>query len=199
MEKKKITVRSVAVCGVMGAVSFVLMLLSFKVPFMPSFISFDVSELPALIVAFALGPVHGILVCLIKNLLHLLITSTLGVGELSNFLLGSAFVCVAGAIYRCRKSRVGALIGSVSGAAAMAVIGVLTNYFIVYPIYSVVFMPKEAILGMYSVIYPVDGLFEALIIFNLPFTFVKGLIVSAICFIIYKKISPIIKNISQLY
>ena len=94
------SVRYMSVTAMLSAVAFILMFLDFSVPFMPAFIKMDLSELPALIGAFSMGPVCGILICLIKNVLHLFITTTGGVGELSNFLLGVAFVLPAGLIYR---------------------------------------------------------------------------------------------------
>ena len=106
------SVRYMSVTAMLSAVAFILMFLDFSVPFMPAFIKMDLSELPALIGAFSMGPVCGILICLIKNVLHLFITTTGGVGELSNFLLGVAFVLPAGLIYRHKKSRRSALIGS---------------------------------------------------------------------------------------
>ena len=115
------SVRYMSVTAMLSAVAFILMFLDFSVPFMPAFIKMDLSELPALIGAFSMGPVCGILICLIKNVLHLFITTTGGVGELSNFLLGVAFVLPAGLIYRHKKSRRSALIGSLLGAVIMGV------------------------------------------------------------------------------
>ncbi|MBO4433350.1 MAG: ECF transporter S component [Clostridia bacterium] len=194
---KNINLRAFAVTAIMGAISFVLMLLEFPLPFIiPSFIKLDFSEIPALITAFALGPWYAVAVCLIKNLIHLSITSTLGVGELSNFLLGAVFVCVCGYIYKYRKTRKIALISCLIGAASMAVFSVLSNYFIIYPAYiNFVGFPLEAILDMYKAILPSsDTLFKDLVIFNMPFTFAKGVIDSAVCFLVYKSLSPIIKN-----
>ena len=193
---KQNRIRAITVSAIFGAVGFILMLLEFPLAFIiPSFIKMDFSELPALIATFTFGPVYGILVCLIKNLLHLLVTTSAGVGELSNFLMGAIFVGVAGFIYKYRKTRTGALIGAVTGALAMAIISIATNYFIVYPAFSVLYgLPMPAILGMYKALLPsADTLLKALIIFNLPFNFIKGMIDALICFIIYKKISPILK------
>lgn len=187
--------RKLTVTAIMGTIGFILMMLEFPLSFIiPSFIKFDFSELPALITAFSLGPWWGVAVCLIKNLLHLFVGSTAGVGELSNFVLGAIFVFVAGIIYKHKKTRGGALIGTLAGAFSMAFISVLTNYFFVYPIYAKMLIPMEAIIGMYQDLLPsVDGLFEALLIFNFPFNLVKGLIDAAICFLIYKKLSPVLK------
>ena len=196
METKKFNIKSLAVVAIMGAIGFILMVLEFPMPFLiPPFIKFDFSELPAIITAFALGPIQGIIVCLIKNLLHLFVTTSAGVGELSNFILGAIFVGTAGIIYRYKKTRSGALIGSIVGALLMAVISVVSNYFVVYPAYVTLYgMPMEAIIGMYKALLPAsDTLLKSLLIFNLPFTFAKGMIDAVICFAVYKKLSPILK------
>ncbi len=122
------------------------------------------------------------------------VTSSSGVGELANFLIGICFVIPAGLVYQSHKSRKGALSGSIIGAVVMAVISFPINYFIVYPFYTN-FMPMEAIVGAYQAILPsIKGLSDALLIFNVPFTFVKGMIDVVITFLVYKRLSPIIKG-----
>ena len=165
---KKENLRALIVCALFGGLGFVLMILEFPLPMLiPPFIKLDFSEIPAIIVSFAYGPFFGVLVCLIKNLLHLFVTTSAGVGELSNFILGAIFVGLAGFVYRKNKSRKSALLGSLAGAVAMAVLGVITNYFIVYPAYTVLYgMPMPAIVGMYQAILPFsDNLIKSLVIF----------------------------------
>lgn len=194
---KRISVRKLTGTAMLSAIAYVLMFLDFSVPFMPSFIKMDLSELPALIGAFAYGPVAGVVICLVKNVIHLMITTTGGVGELSNFLLGASFVLVAGGVYRFKKTRKGALIGSVLGAFVMGVFSIISNYFLVYPIYYN-FMPQDAILAAYQLIFGgVKSILECLIVFNAPFTFIKGMISVVITFIIYKRISPILKGTEE--
>ena len=189
-----ISIRTIAGIGVLSAAAFVLQMLEFPIPLVPSFLKFDLSDLPALIGSYALGPISGILIELIKNLFHIMDSGSFGVGELSNFLLGAVFVGVAGVIYKIRKNKKGALIGSVVGALATAVASVPFNYFVVYPVYYN-FMPKENILAMYQAILPsVKSIFQSLLVFNLPFTFVKGMVDVLITFLIYKRISPILKG-----
>ena len=193
--KTKNHIRELTVTAMLAAVATVLMFLDFSLPmFIPGFVKMDVSELPALLASFSLGPVYGVAVCLIKNLLNLIFHgSTGGIGELCNFLLGAAFVATAGIIYRRSKSRKTAVIGCLVGAAVMAVISVPVNYFISYPVYAKMFGGIDAILAAYQAINPnVDGLFQCLVVFNLPFTFVKGLLDSVLCFLIYKPLSPIL-------
>ena len=194
MQNSTSKVRVLTGTAMLGAVAAVLMYLEFPIPIMPAFVKLDVSELPALIASFAYGPISGILVCLIKNLIKLPSTSTAAVGELFNFVMGALFVGVAGLIYKRNKTRKGAIVGALLGALVMAVVSVPYNYFIVYPAYVVMYhLPLDAIIGMYQAINPnVNGLLACLLVFNLPFTFVKGALDAALCFLVYKPLSPIL-------
>lgn len=196
MKSKKLNVRALTVTAIMGALSTVLMMIEFSIPIMPAFIKLDFSELPALITSFAYGPLWGIAVCFIKNFVHLFVTTTGAIGEMSNFILGAVFVGVAGLIYKKKKNKKSALVSCLISSAVMAVFSVFSNYFVVYPLYiKVLGMTEEMILGMYQAILPsVDNLFESIIIFNLPFNFAKMMIVSIMCFVIYKRLSPILKK-----
>ena len=194
MQNSTSKVRVLTGTAMLGAVAAVLMYLEFPIPIMPAFVKLDVSELPALIASFAYGPVSGILVCLVKTLIKLPSTSTAAVGELFNFVMGALFVGVAGLIYKRNKTRKGAIVGALLGALVMAVVSVPYNYFIVYPAYVVMYhLPLDAIIGMYQAINPnVNGLLACLLVFNLPFTFVKGALDAALCFLVYKPLSPIL-------
>lgn len=182
--------------AMLSAVAFVLMYLEISIPIMPSFIKLDFSDLPELIAAFAYGPVYGFLVCLIKNLLHLPFTGSGMIGELSNFILGACFVVPAGIIYKRMKNKKGALIGGLAGSLVMGFVSIFSNYFLVYPLYySVLGFPEVAILGMYKAILPaVQNIFQCLLVFNLPFTIVKGLISVGFTMLIYKPLSPFLKG-----
>ena len=181
------------VTAMLGAVATVLMFLDFPIPFLiPPFVKMDFSELPALLAAFSLGPVSGVAVCFIKNAVNLLHTTTGGVGELCNFLLGCCFVIPTGLLYGRTKSRKRALWGALAGAVAMGVLSIPINYFISYPFYTSL-MPLDTIIAMYQELIPsVDGLLACLIIFNAPFTLLKGLLDPALAFLIYKPLSPLL-------
>jgi riboflavin transporter FmnP len=185
----------IAVIGVLSGIAVILMYLEIPVPFMPPFIKFDFSDLPALLGSFALGPAAGVIICLIKNLVHLLVSNSMFVGELSNFLLGAVFVLTAGLIYKHHKTKRTALIGGIAGAAAMGIFSIFSNYFVVYPVYYQVAMPEEVILQAYQAILPMmDSVLECLICMNMPFTIVKGLIAVGISMFIYHPLSPILKG-----
>ncbi len=199
MSAKKKTYH-LAVAAMLAAVAFVLQFVEFSIPVMPSFVKFDLSDLPPLLGTFALGPWWGVAIQLVKNLLHLPFGHSAGVGELCNFLLGGIFVLVAGLVYHHHKTRGTALTGSILGAVAMALASLPLNYFFVYPAYvAILHFPLEAILGAYEAIlggvsqFPTgNGLFNCLLIFNVPFTLCKGLIDVLICFFIYKPLSPLL-------
>ena len=131
-------------------------------------------------------------VCFVKNCFKLLTTYSGGVGELGNFLMGSAYVFVAGLVYSLVKTRKGALLASGLGSIAMAIASVPINYFITYPFYTKL-MPIDAIMSAYNAIRPgANGLLECLLLFNMPFTLLKGILVAAACFLIYKPLSPLL-------
>ena len=195
--KKRVRLRALVGSAVLAALSFVLMLLEFSVPFVPSFLKLDLSDLPALIASFAYGPFAGVMVALIKNLMHLPASTTGFAGELANFILCSCFVLPAGVIYRFVKGKKGAIIGAATGTVLMALVSLPINYYITYPVYTT-FMPMEAILDMYRVLNPaVTDLWSALLMFNLPFNLVKGILSVGITFAIYKKISPFLQGVKS--
>ena len=192
-KKSKVNVRVLAGCGMLSAAAIALQYLEFPLAFIiPSFIKFDFSDLPALIGAFAYGPLAGVVIALVKNLIHMAISQSGYVGELSNFLLCAVFSCVAGIVYKKYNTKKGALIAGIIGAVCMAAISFPINKFIVYPFYYN-FMAKEAVLGAYQVIMPfIKNMDEALLISNVPFTLIKGLSCVGISMLIYKPLSLVL-------
>lgn len=189
------SVKKITVVALLGAAAAILMLFEFPIPFLiPSFVKMDFSELPALLGAFAYGPIAGAAVCLIKNLVNLPFSNSGGVGELCNFLLGCAMVVPAGLIYRKNRTRKGALIGSAIGVLAMGVISFPLNLYVTYPIYSR-FLPIEKILEMYRALLSfVETLPQCLLLFNLPFTILKGILATVLAFLVYKPLSRFFKE-----
>ena len=199
-QKRRMSVRAMTATALLSALSCVLMYLEFPLSFIvPPFIQMDFSDLPALIASYAYGPIAGVVVALIKNIVHFLLKSgTGGAGELANFLLCVAFVVPAGWVYHFVKNKKGALIGALVGSACMAVLSLPINYYITYPVYAKLFLPMDVILDMYRKLNPaVTGLWSALLVFNLPFNLAKGLVIAGITFVIYKKISPLLHGVKK--
>ena len=190
--------RNLVAVGILGAIGAVLMILNFNIPtIMPSFIKLDFSELPAIIATFAYGPIGGIMVCLVKNLLNFILASnTGGAGELSNFILGCAYVIPAGLIYKKNRTLKGAIISAVVGSVTSGCVSFFSNYFLIYPLFTLVLdCSMEAIIRMYTFIFPnITKLWQALLYFNVPFTFIKCMLTSIITFLVYKRISPLLRG-----
>jgi len=184
----------IAKVAILGAASWLIMLLEFPLAFIfPEFLKFDFSDIIPLIGSLALGPVAGILIELIKNLIHMLQTSTSGVGELANFIVGAAFVGVAGVYYKIHKTKKGALIGLLLGVVAMVVAGGIVNYFITIPLYSILLVPFDVIIGMSAKVIPaIHDRFTLILYAFCPFNLLKGVVLALITWPIYKKLSPIL-------
>ena len=178
------------------------MFIEFPLPFIaPSFYEFDFSEVPVLVGTYSMGPVAGVIIELVKILVKFLIkgTSTGGVGELANFIIGCSLILPAGLIYKHKKSRKSALIGMLTGTITMAVVGILFNTFVLVPLYSN-FMPIEAIISLGKEIVPfISDTFTFCIFCVGPFNIVKGLIISLIVFFIYKPLSNLIRSIDKMF
>lgn len=170
------------------------MFFNFALPLFPPFIKMDISDVPALIASFAIGPHAGVLVELIKNTINLTHSATGGVGELANFSIGCAFVIPAGQIYRRNKTMRGAMIGLSVGLLVMTLTASAANYYVLIPLYSH-FVPMEAILGMYRAVNPyADTLFKVILMSVVPFNLIKGALSSILTLCVYKKLSHFIKS-----
>ena len=189
--------RMLTTTAMLGALAGILMLIEFPLSFIaPSFYKIDLSEIPVLIGSFAFGPVQGIIIELIKILLHLIIkgTQTAFVGELGNFLIGCALAVPAGLIYKVRKTKKAALIGMSVSTLFMAIVGVFLNAFLLIPTYAAAFhVTEDTIVGMGHAIFPVvNDIFTLCVFCVLPFNLLKGIIVSTTVAFIYKPLAKII-------
>ena len=199
---QKLMTTKITVTALLTAVAIALQYIEVHIQLVPSFLKLDFSDLPELIGSFVLGPQYGVIICLIKNVIHLPVSSSMFVGEFSNFILGAIFVFVAGMIYKYNKTKKGALIGCVAGAATMAILSVVTNYFVVYPVYAELWAGGDmnVIVNMYKLLLPSsDTLLKSLIIFNVPFTLFKGIIDAIIAMVIYKPLSNMIVRMNTAF
>lgn len=195
VQKKVIGTERLVKTSILSAVAFIIMMIDFPLPIFPEFLKIDLSDIPALIGAFAMGPVVGVIIELVKNILHLLVTKTAGIGEVANFIVGSTFVFVSAYIYSKNKTKKTAIISLVIGTVSMAIVAGLMNYFILIPLYeSALKFPISAMIGAAASINSVITNLETLVLFSIvPFNVLKGAIVSIVVLLIYKKVEPIIK------
>lgn len=196
-KRQKLNTRMIAQIGMLGAIAVVLMLFEIPLPFAPSFYEIDFSEVPVLIGCFSMGPLAGVLIELIKIVLNLCIngTMTAGVGEAANFVIGCALVLPAAFIYKRKKTKKGAIIGLVTGTLFMTISGCFINAYVMLPTYAKAFgMPIEALVEMGSAVNAnITDLLTFVMFAVVPFNLLKGVLVSMIVLLIYKKISLILK------
>ena len=192
--KKLLNIKNMTKISILSVIAFILMQIEFPIPIFPSFLKIDLSDLPALVGGFALGPIVGILIELFKNLMHLIQTSTSGVGELANFLVGVALVAPASLIYYRNKTRNKSGSGLVGCTIGMGIVGGLSNYYILLPFYAnVLKFPIEAIVEMGSLVNSNIVDLNSLIFYAIiPFNILKGIVLSVITMLIYKRISSLL-------
>ena len=187
--------RKLVVTAMLSALATVLMLFEIPLPFIaPPFYEMDFSEIPVLIGAFSLGPVSGVIIEAVKILLNLVLngTTTGGIGEIANFVIGCSFILPASIIYKRKKSKGNAIFAMIIGTLCMAVLGVFINAYVMIPIYSA-FMPLEQIIAMGKDIVPLIKDTLTFCIFCVaPFNLIKGVLVSTVTTFIYKPLSKVI-------
>ena len=197
-QEKLFTVRNIAIMGMLGALAAVVMLFEFPLPFIaPTFYEIDFSEVPVLIGSFMIGPAAGVIIELVKILVKLLIkgTSTAFVGEFANFAIGCALVIPASIIYRRHKTKKTAIIGMIVGSIFMAVAGIFINAYVMLPFFCQTVVPMETIIAMGAAIHPaIDNVLTFCLLTVAPFNALKGILVSIVTILIYKKISILLKG-----
>lgn len=190
--------------SLLSVMAFLLMYIELPIPIFPDFLKLDISDLPALLGAFALGPIAGVVIELFKNILHgMLATKTAFVGELANFLVGSCLVLVSGYIYKARKSKGGAIAGLLIGVICMSIFAGILNYFVVLPLYEKVLgFPVATVIEMGAKInHNIVDLNSFIIWSIIPFNLFKGIVLSAMTLALYKSVSPILhkENMEREY
>ncbi len=196
-ENKLLTTKNVVLMGMFGALAGVLMIFELPLPFIaPSFYGLDISEVPVLVGTFAMGPVAGAVMEVVKILVKLILkpTSTGFVGEFANLTFSCAMVIPAGIIYKYRKTKKGAMTGLCVGTLLMAVLGIVGNALVMIPFYSN-FMPLDSIIAAGAAINPaISNVWTFALICVGPFNMVKGIVVSVITALVYKRVSVIIRG-----
>ncbi|MBQ6385662.1 MAG: ECF transporter S component [Lachnospiraceae bacterium] len=191
--------RKMVFIGVLGAVSFVLMMINFSLPFAPAFLKFDIAELPALFAGFFMGPAAGFVVIIVKILLKLVIqgTDTAFVGEFSNLAGSAVFVLIAAFIYKKNRTKKGAVIGMLASSIAVSVLFIFINAYVMFPLYSELYgMPMEAIIGMGSAINPAIRDMTTMMLFSVfPFNLFKHIVTSLLTFLVYKRVGAALRRI----
>lgn len=190
-KRSLLSTRQLSTVAILAAIAAVLFMI--EIP-MVLFYKLDLSSLPVLLGAFAMGPLPGTMILLVKALLGLLHSTSQGVGELADFIMGFAMMFPAAVIYRRMKSRKGAIWGMVIGTVVATIVAVLTNLYIMIPFYGAAYgMPVEAIVGMGQAIVPaIDSVGKFVLLITAPFNILKWVVISVVTALVYKPLSPIL-------
>ena len=195
MEKTKayFTTQRITLIAILAAISVVLFLPPLQIPIV-LFYKLDFSTMPVLLGTFAMGPLTGVIILLVKSLTGLLFSTSLGVGELADFMIGLAMILPAGLYYKRDKTRKNAMTGMEIGAVAATAAGVLLNVYLLIPFYGWAFhLPVEEIIAMGQTIAPsIDTIWKFVLTITAPFNIVKWAAIAIISVIIYKPLSPIL-------
>ena len=198
MKKTKILSTSALVkISILSAIGYILMFISIPLPMLfPDFLKIDISDLTALLGGVALGPMAGVTIALLKNLLQFItgMSTTGGVGEFANFLIGGSFVFTVSYIYSKKRNIQGVIIGLVSGIVVMTMVGCIANYFIILPFYATIGWSIDAVVSMGAAINPaIDSKMSFIIWMIAPFNILKSGLMSLLTLPMYKKTEKILK------
>ncbi|MEG0146699.1 MAG: ECF transporter S component, partial [Clostridia bacterium] len=140
------------------------------------------------------GPVAGLIVVLIKDVIGMTHSTSMMVGELADFLCSGAFVVVSALIYKKHRNFKGALISMGVGIVVMTIVGALANYFIMIPFYiNQMNFPEEAVIGMMAAVIPaVDSVFKLVLMVTAPFNVLKGVVLCVLTLLMYKRLSHLL-------
>lgn len=197
----KITTKKLVMIGMLGAISTVLMLIEFPMPFAPTFAKLDFSELPIILGGFMMGPFAGFMIAVIKIALNFILngTTTMGVGELANLIGSLTYMYPAVLIYRKIRTKKGAAISLGIGTIVTSVCAIFGNMYLIFPVYAKVYgMSMDAIISMGTATNPlVTDMFTLMIFSMFPFNLVKYGLVSIITFFVYKRMIIFINKFSE--
>jgi len=197
-KKKGMSVSMITKIALLSALAGVLMLFETPLWFAPSFYKLDLSELAVMIGGLTMGPVAAALIELMKILLNFVLNGTItgGVGEVGNLLVGCAFVVPAAFVYQKWHSRKGMIAGMAAGIVCLVLLGSIVNYFILLPVYSVVYgQPLEAFVVMGNALNPAIVDLKTFILFAVaPFNLLKGIIISVLTALLYNRVGKYLEK-----
>ena len=187
--KSRFSVATMTRIAILAAAASILFLI--EIPIV-AFYKLDLSNIPVLLGAFSMGPVPGVIILALKSAIGLLHSSSAGVGELADFVMGAALIIPASVIYHRKKSRKNAIIGMAIGTVCMVIVGVLMNKWVMLPFYMGAFyMDMDGIIKAAGVA-GVDSEWKLLLLVTGPFNLLKGVVLSIVTALIYKPLSPIL-------
>ncbi len=196
---KFLTVSALVKISILSAIGYILMFISVPLPMLfPEFLKIDISDLTALLGGIALGPMAGVTIVFLKNLLQFItgMSTTGGVGEFANFLIGGSFVFMVSYIYSKKRNVSGVIVGLVGGIIVMTVVGCIANYFIILPFYAKIGWSIDVVVSMGATINPaIDSKMSFVIWMIAPFNILKSGLMSLLTLPMYKKTEKVLNKV----
>lgn len=196
MGQTEFNTRSLVKMAVLAALGAILMLIEVRLPVFPGILKLELGDLPALLGSLAMGPLAGVIIELLKNIMNLLLdfTFTFGVGELSNFIVGSAFVASASIVYQRSRDKRGLLLGLLTGIFCMTLTACLSNYYLIIPAYMKVGgFSLEKIVELFAAANSRITDLRTIILYAIvPFNLIKSTVVSIVALLLYNRVLPVL-------
>lgn len=197
MHHSSMSTKRLTYCAMFAAIATILMYLEFPLPFMPPFLKVDLSGIVTLLAAFMFGWLPAMMITLVKDFIHFFSSTTGGVGQLADFFMLTAFAIAVDLVYRKKHTKRGAELGLAVGVVMMTIIGIFTNKYMLIPFFSKV-MPIQAILDACGAVNPFIGDINSYLLFGVvPFNLLKGVLLSVVTLLLYKRLSVFIKQNSH--
>lgn len=194
---KQMSAKTIAKVGVLSAIAYILMFISVPLPIFPSFLKIDLSDIPAIFGGMSLGPMAGFAIVVVKNFLQgITASTTAGVGEFANVVIGGSYVLVICFFYKNSKNIKSVITGAILGTLIMTIIGCIVNYYVMIPLYSTAYgMPLDVIIQMGTVINPkVTDLFSFVIWMIAPFNILKAGLMTMVVLPLFKKMEKLLSK-----
>ncbi|MSS63803.1 ECF transporter S component [Velocimicrobium porci] len=180
--------------SLLTALAYVLMLIHLPFKFL-GFLELEFSDVPAIVATLTYGPIAGVVVELLKNVIKAITaTTTGGVGEIANFVISACYIIPLGVIFRRVQTKKKLILSFLGGIIGFVIAGIVVNYFVTVPLYAKLFGGMEAVIGAASVTIPaIKSLATVVILGITPFNIVKGIMMSAVGYYVYKMLYPVVK------
>jgi len=191
------TTQQMVKISILAVIGTILTIINMSVPGFPPFLKLDLGNIPAVIGAIAMGPMAAVFIELIKNLLKFIVdTSTGGIGEFANFMVGIGYIIPFAIIYKKNPTKKGFIIGATVGVIVMTIMGAVLNYFVLIPMYAILMGGQELIISMAAVANSsITDLRTLILIGIIPFNMFKGIVVSVVGYALYQSLKPVINRL----
>lgn len=197
-ENRILSTQKMVRISILAVIGAILTILNMDVPGFPTFLSIDLGNIPAVIGAITMGPLPAVFIELIRNLIKFILdSSTGGIGEFANFMMGIGYIIPFAIIYNKMPNKKGFLIGAIIGTIIMTIMGAILNYFVLIPLFSVLMGGLDLIISMASMANSsITDLRTLILLAIIPFNIFKGIVITVVGYLLYRSLKPALHKMS---